>query len=314
MPLSPRWRWKLDRWRESAENTFAPNAQAGRPRLCPACGKLAGATATKCPECGASLTYSLAAASQSLSRLLPATSPATYGILFVTSVLYAVSLAATLRAGVPLIPRNGSLFGFAAPSAQVLLRLGARQSLLILRGHQWWRLVMTMFLHGGLIHIGFNMLVLMDVGPALEELYGSARYLFLYLATGVVSSIVSTAWNIQSLGGYGIGIGASGALMGLIGVLLALTSRRGGAGMQMLRGQLVRWVAYVVVLGLLMPGIDNAAHFGGLACGFVLGRFMTDREPASASERTRAYALGWLAGLTVLASFGLMVLSYFRVW
>ena len=73
-----------------------------------------------------------------------------------------------------------------------------------------------------------------------------------------------------------------------------------------------RWVVYVFVLGLVVSGIDNTAHFGGLAAGFVLGRLFADREPMNAAERTRAYALGWAAGLVVVASFALMLMNYFR--
>jgi membrane associated rhomboid family serine protease len=86
----------------------------------------------------------------------------------------------------------------------------------------------------------------------------------------------------------------------------AITTRRGGNYMRMVRGQLLRWLAYILVFGLLFSGIDNAAHLGGLGAGFLLGKIMADREPADASERKRAYALGWLAGLTVAGSFAAM--------
>ncbi len=313
MPLSSRWRWKLDRWRERLVSIFRSDEpeRAARPRLCSSCGKLAGANTTRCPECGASLTYSLAAASHSLSGLLPATAPATYAILFLSCLLYALSLLITVRAGHSIFSR--SIWGLGAPNAMVLLKLGARQAILLLHG-QWWRLLMPVFLHGSLIHIGFNMWVLMDIGPMVEELYGSARYLFLYVLTGIVATVVSSAWSIMTLGGMGIGIGigASGALMGLIGLLLGVTTRRRTAAMQMLRSQLVRWVIYILILGLL-PGVDNSAHVGGLAAGFLLGRVVEDREPASPAERKRAYALGWLAGLFILASFAAMLASYYHL-
>ena len=144
--------------------------------------------------------------------------------------------------------------------------------------HQPWRLVMAIFLHGSLLHIGFNMWVLMDIGPMVEELFGSARYLFLYVVTGVAGYLLS------GLIGH-FSIGASGSLLGLVGLLLAVTSRRGGAAMQMLRGQLIIWVVGIFLLGFWAQGIDNAAHLGGLIAGFLLGRIVADREPATASER-----------------------------
>ena len=297
MALPIRWRYKLERWRDSLGRMFRSEPQPARPRLCPACGTLVGSTANKCHECGASLTFSLAAASRSLSGLLPTESPATYIILSINVILFAVSLTATMRDTQTL-----NLFG--GISNFVLDRLGACRPYWLMQG-QWWRLVMPIFLHGGVLHIAMNSWVLMDVGPKVEEVYGSARYLFLYVLTGIAGFLASATMGHFS-------VGASGALMGLIGLMLAITTRRGGAHMQMLRGQLLRWVAYILVIGFVFRGIDNAGHLGGLAAGFLLGRLMADREPATLAERQRAYALGWLAGLVVVASFVFMLLHYFR--
>ncbi|MGA8104815.1 MAG: rhomboid family intramembrane serine protease, partial [Candidatus Acidiferrales bacterium] len=107
-------------------------------------------------------------------------------------------------------------------------------------------------------------------------------------------------------------VGASGSLLGLIGVMLALTTGRHTAGMQMLRSQLIRWLIYIAVMGVLMPQIDNFAHIGGFAAGYALGRIMLDRAPADAAERKRAYALGWLAGAAVMVSFGFMVMYFLQ--
>ncbi len=298
MALPLRWGYKLARWRDSLKGMFRSESQAGRPRLCPACGTLVGSTASKCHECGASLTFSLAAASRSLSGLLPTESPATYIILSLNVILFAVSLAATMRG-------TQSLNFFGGISGHVLDRLGACLPYWKMDS-QWWRLVMPIFLHGNLLHIGMNTWVLMDVGPQVEEVYGSARYLFLYVFTGIAGFVASTLTGHSS-------VGASGAVMGLIGLMLAITTRRGGAHMQMLRGQLLRWVAYIFVIGFLIRGIDNAGHFGGLAAGFLLGKVLADREPMNSRERQRAYAMGWLAGLVVLASFVFMLRHYFSV-
>ena len=297
MPLPIRWRYKLDRWRESFEAKFRSQPKVARPRLCPACSSLVGATASKCHQCGASLHFSLAAASRSLSGLLPTESPVTYCVLGINMLLFIVALLSTMR-----VSEGFNLIG--GIDGSVLSRLGASRIDAILAG-QWWRLVMAIFLHGSILHIAMNTWVLMDIGPQVEELYGSARFLFLYVLTGAFGYVPS------ALSGH-FSVGASGALMGLIGLMIAVTSRRGGAYMQMMRAQLIRWVVYIFVLGILVSGIDNAAHLGGLAAGFVLGRRFGDREPMNAAERTRAYALGWMAGLVVVASFALMLMNYFR--
>ncbi len=275
---------------------FGGKKEEGRPRLCPACGTLVGSTATRCHNCGASMTFSLAAASKSLSGVLPTETPATYLVLIANIVLFVYSLLLTMK----VRPEGFNLLGNI--DGMVLYRLGACYPTLFFT-HEYWRLVMPNFLHGGLIHIVMNSFVLMDVGPKVEDVYGSARFFFLYLVTGISGFIVS-AW----MGHFSIG--ASASVCGLIGVMIGITYRRGGALNQMIRSFLIRWVIFIFIFGL-MPGVDGAAHFGGLAAGFVLGRYVfDDREPVNAAERNRAYFLGWSALLLVVVSFALMARNF----
>jgi hypothetical protein len=169
--------------------------------------------------------------------------------------------------------------------------------------NEWWRVVTAMFLHGGLLHIGFNMMALMQLGPAIEELYGSGRYLFIYVFTGAFGFLVSAYFGNFSLG-------ASGAILGLVGVMLAVTTKRGGSYMRDLRSRLISSVVILFVIGFMGMGIDNYAHGAGLLAGFVLGKLFADRQPNSPNERRRAFALGWVAGLVVIASFALMIKHY----
>ncbi|HEX4642551.1 MAG TPA: rhomboid family intramembrane serine protease, partial [Candidatus Acidoferrales bacterium] len=183
MPIPVRWRYKLDRWRSQFAAMFQSEPKTLRPRLCPACGTLVGATATKCHVCGASMTFSLSAASRSLSRWMPQTSPVTYAMLAICCVMYALSFVITMKfsgGGGP----GGGFMNLGGIATQVNYRLGASLPLAY-NLSQPWRFVTAIFLHGGLMHIAFNMWVLMDIGPMVEELYGSAKYLFLYVATGV---------------------------------------------------------------------------------------------------------------------------------
>ncbi|MGB9402943.1 MAG: rhomboid family intramembrane serine protease [Candidatus Acidiferrales bacterium] len=306
MALPLRWQWKLDRFREKAGAFFGGKKEPGRPRLCPSCGTLVGASATRCHQCGASMTYSLAAASRSLSRLMPTTSPMTYAILTLSCLLYAVSLVATIRLSGGLQappPGLGGLFNFGGINGSILQLLGASDPLptnLV----QPWRFVMAIFLHGSLLHIGFNMWVLMDVGPLVEEVYGSARYLFIYVATGIGGYLLSS-----SLGNFSVG--GSGALLGLIGVLLALTAGRKNASLQMLRSNIIRWLIYIAIMGLFFHGIDNYAHFGGCVTGYILGKVMDSREPVDAQQRKLANVMGWGTAAIVAASFAAMAVKYF---
>jgi rhomboid protease GluP len=205
---------------------------------------------------------------------------------------------------------QGGLMNLGGIAPEVNLHLGASLRLngyLDQQGNlaQPWRFITAIFLHGGILHIAFNMWVLMDIGPMVEEMYGSGRYLFLYVVSGAAGYVLSSFVGHFS-------VGASGSLLGLIGVLLASTTGRKGMAAQSLRSALIRWLIYIGVLGLIMTGTDNYAHLGGLAAGYLLGRMMVDRPPTDVIERKRANLLGWLAGATVFVSFGFMVFNYLQ--
>src|SRR6202034_2395006 len=252
------------------------------------------------------MRFSMPAASQSLGRYLPQTSPVTYAILTVSCLLFLVSLLKTMSQTGFQSGSGGlsSLLDLGGIDGQVLLRMGASLPWPV-DAVEPWRLVTAVFLHGSILHILFNMWVLMDIGPQIEELYGSARYLFIYVVTGIGGYLVSSTFGHLSVRGFG-------GPLGVVGVLLAMTTGRRSAGMQMLRGQLIRWLIYIGIWGLLFPGIDNWAHAGGLATGFILGKILIDRPPVTPEERKKAYALGWAAALIVVASFAIMVLGNLR--
>jgi rhomboid protease GluP len=298
LALPYQWQYRIERWKNAIQSLFGGGNQQPRPKICPACGTLVGISATRCHQCGTNLKFSIAAMSKGLSELFGGRAPVTTSLLIVNILMFAVSWMATAAAGA-----GGGLSILWGMGGVPLYRLGESFPYSIFILHEWFRLVTAMFLHGGLIHIGFNMMVLMDIGPVVEEVYGSARFLFLYLATGVVGFLFSAFSGHNS-------IGASAPILGLIGLMIAITTKRGGAHMQQLRSRLISWVVTIFLFGFFMSGIDNWAHFGGLAAGFGLGKLFADREPVNASEVRVANVLGWLAAAILVASFVLMILHY----
>ncbi len=278
---------------------FFGGEQPPRPKLCPVCGALVGIKVTRCHECGANLRFSLAALSKHVSGIFGENeAPVTTVLLIANILMFGVSWLAMVNEGVGSFSKI--LWGM---SGETMYRLGASFGPAIFGLNEWWRLATAMFLHGGLIHIGFNMMALMQLGPALEELYGSARYLFFYVVTGMFGFLISAFFGNYSLG-------ASGALLGLVGLLLAITTKRGGAYMREMRSRLITSVAILFFLGFSGIGIDNYAHGGGLALGFVLGKVFADRKPMNVNEVRTAHALGWLAGIVVLGCFILMFMHF----
>src|SRR5205814_1406380 len=136
----------------------------------------------------------------------------------------------------------------------------------ILGAGQWWRLITAGFLHGGLIHIGMNSWVMYDLGAQVEQVFGPARLLVIYFCATVGGFLASTFWS------NALSVGASAAIMGLIGAMIALGMMHQSAVGDAIKRVYVRYAIYMVIFGLLVPNIDNAAHLGGLATGFVVAK------------------------------------------
>ena len=273
MILSPRMKWKINRYKMELEERMERargffQTVVSKQRMCPACRALIDRKERVCPLCGERVSeVSQAGLGRALDSILPQQARYTTMLLSVNLFLFGLMLVATIRA------RGGEFGGnllFGSIDVLTLVRFGAKYGFLIADG-EWWRFITPVFLHASLIHIGFNSWVLFDLGPAVEGLYGPQKFLVLYITTGAASFIASFLWNPNVPS-----VGASGAIFGLIGVMIAYGYRnRRGAG-DAVRNMFVRWAVYMLMFGLIMPGIDNAAHIGGLAAGIAFGYLVSD--------------------------------------
>ncbi|MFH6999157.1 rhomboid family intramembrane serine protease [Flavobacterium sp. FlaQc-57] len=163
-------------------------------------------------------------------------------------------------------------FGFISFKGKDLLELGANFRPLVAQG-QYWRLLTSTFLHGGLMHVLSNMVGLYIVGLFLEPILGKTKYLLIYVSTGIFGSLNSVWWHEAT-----VSIGASGAIFGLYGLFIALLLFKvfpPQLSKAFLTFSLI-FVGYNLVMGL-MGNIDNAAHIGGLVSGFIIGCAMSSR-------------------------------------
>jgi rhomboid protease GluP len=154
---------------------------------------------------------------------------------------------------------------------EVLLRLGANHRALVLGEGQVWRLVASMFLHIGFMHLLLNGWALFQLGPLVEAWLGWGRLFIIYFVSGIAGSLASVLVT------EGLSAGASGAIFGILGALIAFLVRRHQRlrpEARSLLGQFVLWAAINVVFGFTNPGIDNAAHLGGFAAGLAMGWVM----------------------------------------
>ena len=177
---------------------------------------------------------------------------------------------------------------------------------------QWWRLGSALFLHFGIVHLALNMWALWDVGRLIEQLFGRGRFITLYLGSGIIGNLLSLA--IQ--GNQAVSGGASGAIFSLYGALLVflLRERRqvDPGEFRWLFGAASAFIVLALVMGLLVPGIDNAAHLGGLVAGalwgLMLARRWTHRSPHP--RATRAIAAAVLVAATTALVVNIPAPSY----
>lgn len=153
------------------------------------------------------------------------------------------------------------------PTGEQSIAWGSNYGAYTLNG-QWWRLITSCFVHGGLIHLGFNMYVLWDLGRLTERVFGSLSFGLMYLVAGIGGSLTSTVWNPD-----GNSVGASGAVFGVAGAFLGFLLVNHGRIhpdiARNLRRSLLTFVLLNVAIGMAIPFIDQSAHLGGLATGFV---------------------------------------------
>jgi rhomboid protease GluP len=168
------------------------------------------------------------------------------------------------------------------PSSAQLLDWGASQGVSVVLDREYWRLATTIFLHGGLIHLAMNMWSLFVVGPLVERLYGNLAFAVIYLASGVGGALASL-----TVSPLRVGVGASGAICGILGALVAfLVVHRRAIPKSILtsfRVSLTSVVVLMAILGYFVPNIDQQAHLGGLGTGFLCGLLLTRSWPVVSS-------------------------------
>jgi rhomboid protease GluP len=270
-------------------------------RMCPQCRALIDRGAKVCPLCGEATGPVRARGSSGapgrIMGVIPIPTTASSVMIVANLALYAVSWYMTQNTEAAQLYGAPSLGGI---DGNVLMRLGAK-SPYILAG-QWWRLVTAMFLHAGLLHIGMNMWCLVDLGPEVESLFGTTKFIVFYLVTGVLGFVLSVF-----ISPFGMSVGASGAITGLIGILIGASFHHGHLGKEY-RSRLWKWVIYIAIFGIFFHA-DNAAHFGGLASGLALGYLVPEGDPATRPSENLWNTLAVLSVLVIAGSFVLMALQ-----
>ena len=290
--------------------------------MCRGCGAIVGAGQTNCAVCGASTRSSSApartVADRETIRFARAVLDRPYKFTIILLVAnFFVFLLMWYSSGMT----SAALWEFHEP---VLVAYGAKLNRLIDQQHEWWRFVTPMFVHVNLPHLLVNMYSLWVVGPYVEKLYGSAKFVVFWVVTGVAGvvasylTVISPDSRLRGLGGFLFktndfpSAGASGALFGLVGVLFVFGikfrhelpegfKRAFGTGMLPI-------ILINLFIGYLGRGlIDNAAHLGGLMAGAALALIVEYRRPG---ERTGVEIIWQILRVGALV---LVVVSFLKV-
>ena len=226
-----------------------------KPRMCPHCRAFIDSSDKTCPYCENDLPMTAGRRLLREERIRNAGAQVSFTttiLLLINAGLFVVSWVLTTRF-------TGEMNFMGGIDGNVLLMLGGKYRLSILVHGEWWRLVTANFLHGGLMHIAFNSMSLFNLGTVAEEVFGTTRYISLYLVTGICGFVASMMWSNS------LSIGASASICGLIGAMYAYGRISFNSHLQSV-GK--RWILFIAIFGFLFPAIDNAAHFGGLVSGF----------------------------------------------
>jgi rhomboid protease GluP len=280
-----RLRWKLMRWQKVWQDLRGRTRNqidhaAYQHKVCPVCGQVQDRHERRCVKCGAVLGARVWQVARRLGLVVPTA-------ISVSTLLGVLIAIAYLRL---MLSRPGT--GYLTVDSDELIYLGAYY-LPALRAGELWRHATAVFLHIGLLHLGFNMLALAQIGPAIEDTFGRARMVFLFMLTGVLGFVACQVMGMRALSA-----GASGAIMGLCGAAAGWGQRDGTSTGRSVRNQMLKWAAYTMVFGAFV-GANNLAHAAGFISGAVLGFIMPARWLRRSKARSGDIALG-LVGLAAL--------------
>jgi rhomboid protease GluP len=277
--------------------------------LCVSCGALVGVNDQKCLSCGR-WNPSLWGYAGAIRKL-----GGDFGfvkLLLVGCVgLYAASLLMD-----PTAIRMGGALSFLSPSTRSLFLFGASGAVPVFGYGHWWTVLSAGWLHGGLLHIAFNMMWVRNLAPVTAGIYGAGRMIIIYSASSItgfaLSSLMGRGFpNLPFLRGAMITVGASAPIFGLLGALVYAGRR--GAGSSVGR-QAWSYAVILFIFGLLFPGVDNYAHAGGFVGGYALAKWLDPMKPERGDHLLMAVICLAATAVSILASivYGLPILESMR--
>jgi len=267
--------------------------------VCPSCGRLVGVNDEKCWNCGRVRPgmWGFAGALRNLgedlgfSRIVIGACTALYVLMLVTD---------------PGSIGGGGLLGFLAPSNQRALDFGSTGVYPVLGLGRWWTVLSATWLHGSILHIGFNMMWAYQLVPPVARLYGPGRTIIIYVGSGALGFVATTfavyvpvLSRLPFLQPASLTLGASGAILGLLGALVCYGKRTGSS---MVGRQALGYAVMLILFGLVMVRVDNWAHLGGFGGGYLLARWLDPLKPERVDHSIIGLVMLGVSALAILFS------------
>ncbi len=258
--------------------------------VCPSCGSLVGVNDDKCYTCGRR-NPGLWGYAPLLRRLgndfgfLPI-------VLYGCIGIYMLSLLLTLKDGGDIMGRG--MFSILSPGHGATLRLGLSGAHPVFRLGMWWTVLSAGWLHGSALHILFNMMVVRQIGPITADIYGGSRLVIIYVVSSACGFLLSSIAGVVMpplpiIGGAVLHARRVSGRLRAASASLMYYGRRGGSSL--MTSQLSSWVVSMAIFGVIVPGIDNYAHAGGFAGGYLVGMWLDPLKPERISHMVGALVL-----------------------
>ncbi len=274
--------------------------------VCPSCGSLVGVHDERCYRCGRwnPGLWGFAPLLRRLGNDLGFVPIVVGGCTILYLIMLLLSGPGALTAG--------GLFSILAPSPGALFLFGESGAVPIFAYGRWWTVLSAGFLHANLLHIVFNMMWVRQLAPVVADMYGAGRMVIIFTVASVAGFLLSSTaaafgFSLPLFHGAPYTVGASAAIMGLLGALVHYGKRISNA----VKTQAVSYAVVLFVFGLMMPGVDNFAHAGGFAGGYLASVVLNPLKPERQEHLVAALACVVAVVIAVIASI-LTGLQYLR--
>ena len=245
--------------------------------VCASCGSLVGVNDDKCYTCGRRNPglWGFGPVLRRFGNDLGFTTAIVYGC----ATVYTLSLIVTVMRGGNLL--SGSVFNIFGPDTGAAIAMGASGAVPVFQLGRWWTLLSAGWLHGGALHILFNMVMVRQLGPAVGDMFGAARMVIIYTISSITGFLLSSVMAqylpfVPFFSGGQLTLGASAPIFGLVGSLVHY-GRRGGSSI--VGSTALNYAITMGIFGFIVPGIDNSAHLGGFLGGYLASMWLDPLKP-----------------------------------